>query len=134
MIKREFKAAVIVYPEVSKWVEDNLKKIGCPMKILMQISMCLEEIYINIAHYAYGDKGGMVNLGFDYSDNIVTLQLRDRGIEFNPLAVDAPKKNLSLEDRKEGGFGIYLVREMMDKVEYTYENGENVLTFRKRIW
>jgi len=133
MLKKEFLASVEVYPQVSAWVEEELGKINCPLQRLLQISMCLEEAFINIAHYAYGEGTGKVVLEFGYRDGVVTLCLRDKGIPFNPLEKEKPVLDATVEDREVGGLGIYLVKTMMDSVNYAWVNGENVLTFSKKL-
>ena len=132
-IKKIFPATDEAYPNVAAWVEGELEKIDCPPKIIMQISMCLEEAFINIAHYAYGEGTGDIQLGFKFEDGIVTLCLKDKGVAFDPLAKEDPDVTLAMEDRKIGGLGIFLVKTMMDKVEYQRLNEENILTFSKKI-
>ncbi len=132
-LEKNFPATYAAYPEIAAWVEDELSKLDCPQKIIMQISMCLEEAFINIAHYAYGDKTGSMDLIFEYDNSIVTLCLKDKGVAFDPLAKQDPDVTLGIDERKIGGLGIFLVKEMMDEVHYQRLNNENVLTFSKKI-
>lgn len=132
-LEKNFPATDAAYPEVAAWVEGELEKLDCPMKLVMQISMCLEEAFINIAHYAYGDKTGDMDLIFEYENNIVTLYLKDKGIAFDPLAKQDPDVTLGIDERKVGGLGIFLVKEMMDDVNYQRIDNENILSFSKKI-
>lgn len=132
-LEKTFPATDAAYPEVAEWVENELNKINCPTKIIMQISMCLEEAFINIAHYAYGEKTGDMTLGLEQENDIVTLHLKDKGKPFDPLAKQDPDVTMKMEDRKIGGLGIYLIKQMMDEVKYERTNEENILTFSKKI-
>ena len=102
------------------------------VKTLMQIDLAVEEIFVNIAHYAYTD-GGNVRINCDVVGNPPTLTIifADCGRQFDPLAKPDPDVTAAIEDRGIGGLGIFLTKKYMDKVEYAYRNGENVLTLVK---
>ncbi len=121
--------------EVSAFVEGYLEKLDCPMKTMMQISVAVEEIYINIASYAYGDSIGMAEILIDHDQalNSVSITFKDSGVFFDPLAKEDPDITLSAEERAVGGLGIFMVKKSMDDMKYKYEDGKNVLTIVKKL-
>jgi anti-sigma regulatory factor (Ser/Thr protein kinase) len=121
--------------EVSAFVEGYLEKLDCPMKAMMQISVAVEEIYINIASYAYGDSIGMAEILIDHDQalNSVSITFKDSGVPYDPLAKDDPDITLSAEERAIGGLGIFMVKKSMDDMKYKYEDGKNVLTIVKKL-
>ena len=100
-----------------------------------QINLSVEEIFVNIAHYAYPEKTGEAVIETELSDDPPKLKItfRDSGIPYDPLAKDDPDITLSAEKRQIGGLGIFLVKKNMDKIEYKYENGQNVLELTKNL-
>lgn len=133
MIEKEFIAADEELPNVLSFVEQELEKMECPMKICMQITVSVEEIFVNIAHYAYDGKSGKMKLGIRAEDDgEVLIRFSDRGMPFDPLGKADPDIMLSADDRQIGGLGIYMVKKTMDNVKYKYENGQNVLTIIKK--
>ena len=104
------------------------------VKTLMQIDLAVEEIFVNIAHYAYTD-GGNVRINCDVVGEppTMTIIFADCGKQFDPLAKPDPDVTAGIEDRGIGGLGIFLTKKYMDKVEYEYHDGENVLKLVKRI-
>nr|WP_297763791.1 ATP-binding protein [uncultured Butyrivibrio sp.] len=121
--------------EVSAFVEGYLEKLDCPMKTMMQISVAVEEIYINIASYAYGDSIGMAEILIDHDQalNSVSITFKDSGVPYDPLAKEDPDITLSAEERAVGGLGIFMVKKSMDDMKYKYEDGKNVLTIVKKL-
>ena len=121
--------------EVSAFVEGYLEKLDCPMKTMMQISVAVEEIYINIASYAYGDSTGMAEILIDHDQalNSVSITFKDSGVPYDPLAKEDPDITLSAEERAIGGLGIFMVKKSMDDMKYKYEDGKNVLTIVKKL-
>lgn len=121
--------------EVMAFVEEQMEVYHCSMKMQMQIAVAVEEIYVNIASYAYREQKGnariRVQSGGEPLQIIITFE--DDGIPYNPLLKEDPDITLSAEERKIGGLGIYIVKKSMDQVEYHYQNGKNILTIRKDI-
>ena len=105
------------------------------MKTTTAICVAIEEMFINIARYAYEGREGTVKLKIDLSENdrTVTFQISDNGVPFDPLKKPDPDITLSAEDREIGGLGIFITKKTMDTVSYAYENGENILTMTKRF-
>lgn len=119
---------------VNEFVESNLEKIDCPMKAMMQINVAVEEIYINIASYAYGEGTGQAEILLDTdTPGQVSIVFKDSGTPYDPLAKEDPDITLSAEERGIGGLGIFMVKKSMDDVKYRYEDGKNILTLIKKI-
>jgi sigma-B regulation protein RsbU (phosphoserine phosphatase) len=121
--------------EVIAFTEECLESYNCPMKNSMAICVAVEEIFINIANYAYSDGNGnaALSFGFDENERLLTLVLKDNGTPFNPLERAEPDITLSADDREIGGLGIFITKKAMDTVYYSYENGQNILTMTKKI-
>ena len=118
---------------VQDFVREELEKQECSMKIMMQIEIAVEEIYVNIVHYAYNPSVGKATVRCEVTDNPmqVIIQFLDSGIPFDPLAKEDADITLSAEERDIGGLGIFMVKQSMDEVNYEYKEGKNVLTIRK---
>lgn len=115
------------------FIQDELEKTTCNMKLMNKIAIITEEIFVNIAHYAYKDKEGAVNVGVFADNSKLVVRFRDRGKPFDPLAKSDPDITLSAEDRNIGGLGIFMVRKMTDDIKYEYVNRQNVLTLIKNL-
>ena len=135
MTNQTFPANTEALPDILGFVEETLESYGCPLKIQMALCVAIEEVFVNIAHYAYDGGEGHVSLGiaFDASESNVTFRMTDKGIPFDPLKKPDPDITLSAEDRDIGGLGIFIAKKTMDCVTYAYENGENILTMIKKI-
>lgn len=120
---------------VTEQIDQELEKLDCPIKTQFQIDVAVDELFSNIANYAYGSESGkaVVRFAFDESDRMVSLTFIDHGIAYDPLKKDDPDVTLSAEEREIGGLGIFLVKKTMDEMDYRYEDGCNILTIRKRI-
>ena len=120
-------------------VLDEIKKLlvadNCPEEIMTPILIAAEEVYVNIAHYAYGGKPGEAKVKIDVSPDpkCCRLVFRDKGIPYNPLEKEDPDITLSADERQIGGLGIFFVKEIMDKVEYEYKDGYNILSVEKSL-
>ncbi len=135
MKEKIFSATKDALPEVMAFTEECLESFDCPMKSSMTICVAVEEIFVNIASYAYGGVNGNASLsfGFDENERLMTLVIKDSGTPFNPLEKAEPDITLSADDREIGGLGIFITKKTMDTVSYTYENGENILTMTKKL-
>ena len=116
-------------------IERQLDENDCPEVIKSIMLVAVEEIFVNIAHYAYGGKSGeaVINLDIKQDPKSCRVTFQDRGVPYNPLEKADPDITLSAEERDIGGLGIYMVKQSMDRVEYRYENGCNILTLEKNI-
>ena len=119
--------------EVMTFIDTFLEEHDCFPKAQMQIDLSAEEIFTNIANYAYPEKEGDVQIGLSEADGVVTLIFSDSGIPYDPLQREDPDITLSAEERQIGGLGILLVKKTMDDVRYRYEDGKNILTIKKTI-
>ena len=118
---------------VTEFVNAELEKLDCPMKARIQLDIAIDEIVSNIAYYAYGEKTGMVTVRIEalQEENGVQLMFLDSGVPYDPLTRQDPDISAEIEERKEGGLGIFLVRKTMDDMKYEYKDGQNCLTIRK---
>ncbi len=114
-------------------IETRLEKAGCPEMIQTLILVAVEEIYVNIAHYAYGGQAGEALVHIDITENPEKCRVvfKDKGLPYNPLEKKDPDITLSAEERQIGGLGIYIVKQSMDKVEYEHKDGYNIMTIEK---
>lgn len=133
MVKKRFPADDKVLLEVLALVENELNRVDCPMKAIMGITVCVEEIFVNIAHYAYPFGEGDMTLEADIEDGVLSLTFVDSGIPFDPLAKEDPDITLPAEERDVGGLGILMVKKVMDTVNYERRDGKNILSMTKRI-
>ena len=117
------------------FVEETLEGFACPMKIQTAICVAIEEVFVNVAHYAYPESDGdmTLHIGFDEESRAVTFRMTDQGVPFDPLKKPDPDITLSAEEREIGGLGIFIAKKTMDSLHYAHENGENILTMIKKI-
>ena len=120
---------------VTAFIDEQLEALDCAMKAQIQIDVAIDELFGNIAHYAYGSETGDATVRFDFDEatRVASIAFIDRGVPFDPLAKADPDVTLSAEEREIGGLGIFMVKKSMDKVEYRFENGSNILTIFKHI-
>ena len=130
-----FPAQTDALTDVLAFTEHILEKCECSMKVQTAICVAIEEVFVNVAHYAYGDEQGDVkfSIAFDKDTRTITFIMADKGVQFDPLNKPDPDITLSADEREIGGLGIFITKKTMDSVAYTYENGENVLTMTKKI-
>ena len=128
-------AEVEKLPELLSFLEQQLEEAGCPMKTQMQISVAAEEIFVNIANYAYTPGKGIATVRLTISQDpaVATITFIDRGTPFDPLKKEDPDVTLSAEERAIGGLGIYMTKKTMDEVRYEYKDGQNRLTLVKKF-
>lgn len=129
--KLRIEASIEKWPEVREFVCGLLDEYDCPEKIKYKIEVSLEELFVNIAHYAYPDRNGWVDIHAAVKNHAVTVVMRDGGIPYNPLSRKDPDITLSAEERRIGGLGVFLVKKYMDEVYYAYKNGCNQMTMKK---
>ena len=120
---------------MQSFIEEHLEKAECPMRAQMQISLAVEEIFVNIANYAYVPDKGNAIVSIEISENpvVVTIAFIDHGMPYDPLSKEDPDVTLSAEDRRIGGLGIFLTKKTMDDVSYEYKDGKNILTLKKNL-
>ena len=135
MVERTFAATLDQMEQVQAFVDEQLEQHGCSAKAKFQLDVAVEEIFVNIAHYAYHPVVGeaTVRCCVGGSPLRVTIQFLDHGKPFNPLEKEDADTSLPAEERDIGGLGILMVKKSMDLVNYTYEDGMNILTIQKNI-
>lgn len=114
--------------ELLELLKADMEKKGCPADKQVSLEICAEEIFVNIASYAYGDATGEALITEEVTENGILLCFMDWGTPYNPLEKEDPDITLSAEERQIGGLGIYMVKNMMDSVSYEYKDGRNCLT------
>ncbi len=120
-------------PEVTAFIDAMLEENDCPMKAQMHIELALEEIFVNIAHYAYPDGAGEAEIRANVTPDCAEITFIDSGIPYDPLAKPDPDVALSAEKRAIGGLGIFMTKKLMDDVSYQYIDGKNTLTIKKNL-
>ena len=121
--------------EVLGFVDRHLETMDCSPKVSVQIDVALEELFVNIAHYAYSPGTGSATIGVEILKDpaAIAITFTDRGKPFDPLAKEDPDITLSAEERQIGGLGIYMVKKSMDEVVYEYKDGQNILRIKKNL-
>ncbi len=121
--------------EVIGFIDGVLEENDCPMKIQLQIELTVEEVFINIASYAYAPQIGTAKISVDVDGDKadVTMVFEDSGVPYDPLAKEDPDITLPASERGIGGLGIFLVKKNMNDVKYEYKDGKNVLTLTKSL-
>ena len=121
--------------QVLAFVDTYLESLDCSMKIQMQIDVAVEEIFVNVASYAYAPGTGSVTLQLESGTSPLSVSITfiDSGVPYNPLAKKDPDVSLSAEERSIGGLGIYMVKKSMDSMTYEYKDKHNVLTLVKHL-
>ena len=120
---------------VTDFVNEQLEVLDCPMKAQMQIDIAIDELFGNIAHYAYNPDVGEATVRVEVIDAplSVIITFIDGGVPYDPLVAADPDATLSAEERTLGGLGIFMVKKSMDEITYRYENGSNILSIRKNL-
>ena len=121
--------------QVTAFVDEQLEALDCPLKAQMQIDIAIDELFGNIAHYAYNPEIGPATVRVEVLQDplAVVVSFIDNGIPYDPLAKEDPDVALSAEDREIGGLGIYMVKKSMDETTYEYKDGQNILRIKKAI-
>ncbi|MBQ8118451.1 MAG: ATP-binding protein [Lachnospiraceae bacterium] len=120
---------------VLEFVDRELEARDCSMKVQIQINIAVEEIFVNIAHYAYNPEVGPATIRVEILEDplAVSLTFIDQGTPYDPLAKEDPDVTLAADERTIGGLGIFMVKKSMDDVKYEYKEGSNILTIVKKF-
>lgn len=118
---------------VTAFIDEQLEAADCPMKIQMQIELAVEEIFVNIANYAYapGTGDAVIKMRVAGEPPTAEITFADSGMKYDPLAKEDPDVTLPAKDRRIGGLGIFLTKKTMDEVAYEYRDGKNIFTMKK---
>lgn len=119
---------------VTDFINEQLEQAGCGAKIIMQTDLAVEEIYVNIAHYAYHPEIGKATIRckVDGEPIQIVIGFVDGGKPYNPLEKEKPDVTASLGERQIGGLGVFLAEKMMDELSYAFQDGKNILTICKK--
>lgn len=120
---------------VTNFVNEQLEALNCPMKAQMQIDIAIDELFGNIAQYAYNPEIGPATVSVEVAEAplAVIITFIDGGVPYDPLAKADPDTTLPAEERGFGGLGIYMVKKSMDEIAYEYKDGKNILKIKKSI-
>ena len=121
--------------KVLSFLDQQLKEKGCGLKDQVQMDLAVEEIFVNVANYAYFPGSGDVKIGIEFTSKprSIAVTFADRGTPYNPLEKQDPDITLSAEERRIGGLGIYMVKKSVDEMKYVHRDGQNILTIRKHF-
>lgn len=133
MEKMTIEATIENLAAVTEFIISSLEEKDCSMKIIMQMEIVIEEVFVNVASYAYRPNVGEVTICKDFEDapNAIKITFIDCGVEYNPLEHEDPDINAPAEERSIGGLGIFLVKNNVDDISYERKDGKNVLTLKK---
>jgi len=128
-------AAIENVDAVTEFVNEQLERLGCPIRARMQVDVAIDELFGNIAHYAYHPGVGPATVRVETTEDplSVIITFIDHGVKFDPLAREDPDLTLSAEERGIGGLGIYMVKKSMDELSYEYRDGQNILRIKKNF-
>ncbi|MES2121379.1 MAG: ATP-binding protein [Chlamydiota bacterium] len=121
-------------PALMDWVREQLSKLNSSSKSKMRLELVLEEAIVNVIHYAYPGSAGKLRIQCDYfPGGLISFVLEDEGIAFDPLSIQEPQTDMSLENRKEGGMGVFLIRKNIDEIFYERTPQGNRLVLKKHM-
>ena len=128
-------AAVENIDRVTDFVNEQLEEACCPLKAQMQLDVAVDEVFSNIANYAYRPGSGPATIKVERVEDpsSIVITFIDHGKPYNPLLKEDPDISLPAEERETGGLGIFLVKKLMDDMAYDYREGQNILQIRKKL-
>ena len=120
---------------VQAFIDEELEAADCPLATQITIDVAVEELFVNVADYAYGGKTGKVTVQVTLHEDPLAVEITfiDCGKQYDPLAKPDPDVTLAAKERKKGGLGIFMVKNSMDDMKYEYKDGQNVLTLTKSL-
>jgi sigma-B regulation protein RsbU (phosphoserine phosphatase) len=121
-------------PQLNEFIDLVAEEVGLDMSLTMSLNLAMEEAVVNVMDYAYPDgQKGDVEIEVTADQEWMTFVITDTGIAFDPTTKEDADTTLSAEERPIGGLGIFLVRQLMDDINYKRESNKNVLTLRKKL-
>lgn len=121
---------------VMDFVNDRLAELGCSEQVRVHVDIAIDELFGNIVRYAYNPEGGPVTVRVEVEDDplCVIISFIDKGVPYDPLSAEfVDTIHLPAKERPIGGLGLFMVKKIMDNISYTYRDGQNILTIRKKI-
>jgi sigma-B regulation protein RsbU (phosphoserine phosphatase) len=124
---------IATIPQLNEFIDTVAEEVGLDMSLTMSLNLAIEEAVVNVMDYAYPEgQRGDVDIEVTADQQWLTFVISDTGIAFDPTAKEDVDTTLSAEERPIGGLGIFLVRQLMDVIDYKREGNKNVLTLRKK--
>ena len=121
-------------PQLAAFIDETAEEAGIDMAVAMSLNLAMEEAVVNVMNYAYpAGTVGDIDIDAECADGQRTFVISDSGTPFDPTQAHDPDVTLQAEDRAIGGLGIFLVRQIMDHIEYQYRDGKNILSLTKNI-
>ena len=135
MKELDIAAAAEELDNVIGFVDEQLEAVGCSIDQQMQIELAVEEIFVNIANYAYapGTGNAVIKVCIFDEPKAAEITFTDHGVQYDPLAKEDPDIYLPAEEREIGGLGIFLTKKNLDEVAYEYREGKNIFKMKKMI-
>ena len=133
MEKLTIDATVENLATVTEFITSSLEEKDCPLKVIMQMELVIEEIFVNVASYAYRPNVGNVTIYKEFDNQSITVSFVDSGVDYNPLEHEDPDTNAEIEDRDIGGLGIFLIKKNVDEISYERKDEQNILTIKKNL-
>ncbi|MBQ1491784.1 MAG: ATP-binding protein [Blautia sp.] len=121
---------------VTQFVNEQLEQLDCPVKVRYQVDVAIDELFGNIARYAYRPGVGPATVRVDVEEDplSVIITFIDHGMPYDPVSADfVDTTHLTAQERPIGGLGVFMVKKTMDNISYSYHDGQNILTIRKEI-
>ncbi len=120
--------------EMMKWIHCVLECYNIDHSHKCKFEIAIEETLINIINHAYVNCSGNVEICYSDDGNLLSFKITDQGISFNPLErINKPNVSASIDERVEGGLGIYFIHQMTDHIDYQRIGNSNILTLSKKI-
>ena len=121
--------------KVQSFIDEQLEEVDCPILTQTAIDIAVEELFVNIASYAYAPATGnaVIRVTMQEDPPSVEITFIDSGMQYDPLAKSDPDTTLAAKQRRIGGLGIFMVKKSMDGVNYEYKDGKNILTIKKNL-
>lgn len=131
----ETEASTDSLDSVTAFIDEQLEAAGCPMKTQMQIELAVEEIFVNIANYAYAPGTGkaIIQMSVTGEPPVAEITFIDSGVQYDPLAKEDPDITLPASERSIGGLGIFLTKKTMDELSYEFRGGKNIFSMKKSL-
>ena len=126
-----FSADLSELNSVLVYIRERLESVSCTERAVMEIQIAAEEVFVNIARYAYGTGDGKVSVDAQVTSETAVITFSDGGTPFDPLKKADPDITLPVSERAVGGLGIFMAKKLMDNISYEYRDGQNVLTMKK---
>lgn len=121
--------------QVLGFIDERLEAVDCSPATQMRLDLVVEELFVNIAHYAYAPNSGEATITFETQGDppAAVITFEDGGVPYDPLKKADPDVTLDAKDRQIGGLGIFMVKKNVDDITYEYRGGKNILTIKKTL-